>query len=119
MMDDVGNGVVIATRELTLRGDEGNIPIPIRVFAPKESEPHGWVCHFEIDWPEGKVTRWAAGYDSVQALVFVLQMIGAEIYGRDEHKSGNLMWLEPDTGYGFPVMNIIRDLLVGADKRYL
>ena len=28
-------------------------------------------------------------------------------------------WLEPGRGYGFPVPDNIRDLLVGDDKRFL
>lgn len=116
MMED---GVVIAARELTYRGAEGDIQVPIRIFAPEKSEAHDWICRFEIDWPDKKAARWAAGFDSAQALVFALQMIGAEIYGSDAHESGRLVWDEPNMGYGFPVMNIIRDLLVGDDKRYL
>jgi hypothetical protein len=28
------------------------------------------------------------------------------------------LWLEPGRGYGFPVPNNIRDLLVGDDKKF-
>jgi len=59
----------------------------------------------------------AGGIDSVQALELALRMIGAIIYASDHHASGNLMWEAPGQGYGFPVPNNIRDLLVGEDKK--
>ena len=59
------------------------------------------------------------GVDAVQALLFALQMIGAEVYTSSQHQSGRLEWLERGRGYGFPVPDNIRDLLVGDDKRFL
>jgi hypothetical protein len=55
----------------------------------------------------------------VQALLIAMQMIGAEIYASNYHDSGKLRWLVADRGYGFPVTNNIRDLLVGDDKAFL
>ena len=46
-------------------------------------------------------------------------MIGAELYASAQNKSGALSWLAPGRGYGFPVPNAIRDLLVGDDKKFL
>ena len=34
----------------------------------------------------------------------------------DYHKTGRLRWEYPQDGYGFPVTNTIRDLLIGSDK---
>ena len=59
------------------------------------------------------------GVDSAQALVLALQMIGAEIYSSDYHKSGNLFWERHGDGYGFPVVPTLRDLLRGSDLNYL
>ena len=59
------------------------------------------------------------GVDSVQALDLALRAVGAQLYASDHHASGNLVWEEPGKGYGFPVTNNIRDLLVGDDKRFL
>ena len=58
------------------------------------------------------------GVDAIQALELALRMIGAFIYSSDHHASGNLVWEAPGKGYGFPVANSIRDLLVGDDKKY-
>lgn len=55
----------------------------------------------------------------MQALVHALQMIGVEIYNSPEHRSGNLVWSDDWAGYGFPVMNTLRDLLKADDARYL
>lgn len=110
--------MIIATRTLVLSNTKGDTEIPVRLFAP-EIAKIDWICRFEIDWPQGKAERWGAGSDAVQALLIALQMIGAEIYASDYHESGRLRWLVPGRGYGFPVTNNIRDLLVGDDKTFL
>lgn len=107
--------MVIATRVLTLRRGPADIPIPIRIFAPEEQDTD-WACRFEIEWPDEPTSFYAMGVDAIQALELAMKMIGAFIYTTDHHTSGNLMWLEPGKGYGFPVSHTIRDLLIGDDK---
>ena len=109
--------MIIATRDLVLRDQARAINIPVRIHAP-ENAKGDWICRFDIGWPEGRVERWGTGVDAVQALLFAVQMIGAEVYASSEHKSGRLEWLEAGRGYGFPVPNTIADLLVGDDKRF-
>jgi hypothetical protein len=108
--------MVIATRVLTLQDAERDIEIPIKIFAPQREEA-GWSCRFEIGWPDGTLERAAKGIDGVQAFFLALQMIGAQIYASDHHASGNLSWLTPGFGYGFPVPATIRDLLIGEDAK--
>jgi hypothetical protein len=110
--------MIIAKRVLKLRGQQGDVEIPIRIFAPQRKDGD-WSCQIEIGWPEAKLTRIAVGVDAIQALELALKMIGAQIYASNHHESGMLEWLEPGKGYGFPVPNGIRDLLVGDDKKYL
>lgn len=110
--------MIIATRSLILSDAKGDTEIQIRIFAPEKADVD-WKCRFEINWPAGKAERWGAGSDAVQALLIAMQMIGAEIYASDYHESGKLRWLVPGRGYGFPVTNNIRDLLVGDDKTFL
>jgi hypothetical protein len=109
--------MLIATRVLKLRRPTGDMEIPIRIFAP-EQQATDCVCRFEVDWPDGTWAMAAGGVDAIQALELALKMIGAQIYTSDHHASGKLMWLEPGKGYGFPVTNNIRDLLVGDDKKF-
>jgi hypothetical protein len=45
-------------------------------------------------------------------------MVGSEIYASSEHQSGQLTWTESRTGYGFPVPQNIRNVLVGDDANY-
>jgi hypothetical protein len=106
------------TRILKLRDRNQEIEIPVRIFWPAEDKA-GWSCRWEIHWPDRKRSNFARGYDAIQALSNALQMIGSEIYCSDEHKSGRLSWAEKWIGYGFPVPNNIRDLLVGDDKESL
>jgi hypothetical protein len=110
--------MIIATRLLTSRDEQQQaVEIPIAIHAPEETDGH-WICRFEIGWPEGKLERYGAGKDAVQALVIALQMIGSHIYSNEHHQSGHLGWYEQGLGYGFPVANTIRDLLVGYDKQF-
>lgn len=109
--------MIIATRVLKLRRTNGDRDIPIYIYAP-EPEGDSWSCKFEVGWPDGTVAMSAGGVDSVQALELALKMIGAQLYASDHHASGKLMWEAPGKGYGFPVGNTIRDLLVGDDKKF-
>ena len=94
--------MIIATRVLTLRRKGGDIEIPIRVYAPEQHSNH-CTCRVEVEWPDGTVTVPVGGVDTVQALDLALKTIGAQLYASDHHASGQLMWLEPGKGYGFPV----------------
>ena len=111
--------MVIADRVLTLRHGADDIKIPIRIFAPVNEKPGVWGCRYEVDWPKENrvVTAW--GFDSVQAILIAMQMIGAEIYTSNYHKAGELFWEAPGKGYGFPVSPSLRDLLQGDDVKYL
>jgi len=108
--------MIIATRLLKLR-DQPGVEIPINIFAP-EWDGASWSCRWEIHWPDHQRNMAATGVDSVQALFLALQMIGADIYTSDYHKSGELVWKIPARGYGFPVPRNLRDLLVGDDEVY-
>ncbi len=110
--------MLIATRVLYVRSKAGNIEVPVRIFAPVERTGE-WACRIEVGWPDGTVTMEAAGFDAVQALHVALQLVGAQLYASDHHLAGNLVWQQPGRGYGFPVTNNLRDLLVGDDKRFL
>src|SRR5438105_3319034 len=102
---------MIAERQLKLNDRGGTVDVSVRVFAP-EREKQAWSCRYEILWPDGKRVAAANGFDSAQAVVAALQMIGAELYTSDHHKAGRLMWGEPGSGYGFPVTQNLRDLLI-------
>jgi hypothetical protein len=107
--------MVIATRRLTLHLPNQEIEVAIRIFLPVEH--HGsWSCSYEIDWPNGTKSHAATGFDSVQAILLALQLIGTEIYTSDYHNRGQLGWPRPNQGYGFPVPKTVRDLLIGADR---
>ncbi len=111
--------MMIAQRLLTLRDRNRNVPVAIEIHAPEQHSKTEWRCNFTIDWPDGKVGRWGTGVDAVQSLLFALQMIGVELYTSESHKQGRLFWETPGSGYGFPVTQNIRDLLVGDDKKFL
>jgi hypothetical protein len=109
--------MIVASRCLKLRKADSEIDVAVRLFEPR-SDQNYWSCDFEIDWPEGTRKGTAHGFDSMQALVLALNMVGSEIYTSDYHKSGALSWGEPRKGYGFPLPRIIRDMLIGDDAEY-
>lgn len=110
---------IFASRTLTLRNADGDIEIPINIFAPEFEKPGVCGCRYEIGWPDGKRSVTAFGFDSIQAILIALGMVGAEIYSSNYHKAGNLFWGEPRKGYGFPVLPDLRDLLIGDDAKFM
>jgi hypothetical protein len=108
---------MIAERVLKLNDQGRTIDVSVRIFAPAQ-ENDAWTCRYEILWPDGKRSGVAHGFDLVQAILAALQMIGAELYNSDHHKVGCLIWNEPGRGYGFPLTQSLRDLLVGDDAKY-
>jgi hypothetical protein len=109
--------MVIASRVLTLRNEDAEIEIPIRIFAPEQKDD-AWVCRYEIEWPEGTQAMTSWGRDSAQALILAMSMIGADIYSSSYHRSGKLMLEVSGEGYGFPVPSSLRDMLEGNDAKY-
>ena len=108
--------MLIASRILTLREDGKDTAVEIRVFSPKQVSG-SWACRYEIDWPEGRHEMEAHGLDSVQSLLIAFQLIGVTLYASAHHRSGKLFFETPGQGYGFPVPNNARDMLIGEDKR--
>ena len=93
------------------------IAIAVRVFTPA-LENGNWWCRFAIGWPEGERTLAAGGQDAIQAFDLALKMIGANLYTSARHEDGRLIWLQEGRGYGFPVPQNIRDLLIGDDSMF-
>jgi hypothetical protein len=105
------------SRQLRLRTGDTMREVSIRVFWPVEDKK-AWDCRWEINWPDRQRANSGRGLDAMQALLHAMQMIGAEIYASEEHRSGRLVWSDDWRGYGFPVSGRIRDLLVGDDATY-
>jgi hypothetical protein len=110
--------MMIAERMLKLRVSTGDATIPVRIFAPS-LDKNAWACRWEIHWPGRVRAGDALGFDGVQALVHALQTVGMEIYASDEHRSGQLTWVDDRAGYGFPVPPDMRDALTADDAGYL
>jgi Domain of unknown function (DUF6968) len=47
-----------------------------------------------------------------------MRLIGAVLYTSRQHASGDLMWQAPGKGYGFPILDDMRDMLQGDDKEF-
>jgi hypothetical protein len=106
------------TRILKLSSNDILVDVAVSVSWPVLDQ-QAWRCRWEINWPDRTRSNVGCGIDAMQALIVALQMIGSEIYCSHEHQSGRLAWTEDTTGYGFPVPNGIRDLLIGDDAKYI
>ncbi|MGO4525317.1 hypothetical protein AB4097_10690 [Microvirga sp. 2MCAF35] len=110
--------MIIAQRDLDYAAQSGTtIPVPVRLYAPEGGGKH-WSCRFSIGWPDGVDEDTSHGVDQVQAIILALQTISARLYLSDYHQSGGLYFETPGSGYGFPVPKILRDVLIGDDKRF-
>ncbi|MCG5234411.1 DUF6968 family protein [Xanthobacter oligotrophicus] len=107
--------MIILKHNIFIRINNGEEKIEIRIYKPLQLL-HSWGCKYEIDWPEGQYSITAQGEDALQSLTIALQMIGADLYTSTYHQEGSLRAYDSEEGYGFPVPNNLRDLLIGVDK---
>ena len=102
--------MIIAHCHLIVGSPSGEAPVPVRVFQP-ERDGEAWTCRYEIEWPSEKWSRFAAGVDSMQALILALEKIGTEICTSSYHQSKSIKRLGYPLGYGFPLPPNVRDKL--------
>jgi hypothetical protein len=88
----------------------------IAVGAPRRAPDGGWFCTYSIGWPDGARLGEGWGLDSAQAILLTMRRIGADLYASPHHASGALVWEKPADGYGFPVPDGLKDMLIGSDK---
>ncbi|MGH6840622.1 MAG: DUF6968 family protein [Methylocella sp.] len=60
-------------------------------------------CEYTIEWPEHKQHAYSMGIDAIQALMLALQRLAADVSFSDYAKSKQLVWLEPEGGFGLPL----------------
>ncbi|WP_029004282.1 DUF6968 family protein [Azorhizobium doebereinerae] len=108
---------MIASRLLKLRTQDGDVDLPVRVHAPRESEG-AWACRTEIGWPEGTQAVDAYGHDAIQAFYLALQIVGIHLYTSDYHADGDIFFPGQGKGYGFPLPPSLRGMLIGDDATY-
>jgi hypothetical protein len=107
--------MVILKRVLKFDVNGREIDVPINIHQPVDQEDC-WQCDYEIDWPNASKRSKAYGVDSIQSLLLAMQIIGAELYASEAHRSGKLKWDRPGGGYGFPLHAGMRDLYEGDDR---
>lgn len=106
--------MIILNRTLVYTSSDKNFNVNITVSLPIRGK-RDWSCAYEITWPDKPRRGFGYGIDSAQAMILALQAIGTDLYTSDYHRSGQLRWGAPGSGYGFPVPSTIRDLLIGDD----
>ena len=109
--------MIVGNRVMTVSKDGREYQVPIRLYLPKPDGQY-WDCHYEIDWPEGKIESFAGGNDAIAALHAAINKIGMELYMSRYHHERTMWWLKPWVGYGFPLPKGARDELIGDDQRF-
>ncbi len=99
---------VIATRILTL---PENKVVTVSIGKPEKfpGSDH-FYCPYLISGISGESISYAGGVDDLQALYLALNKIGTYLYTSEQAKAGQLLW-NGEKNLGFPVPDIIRDLL--------
>jgi hypothetical protein len=111
--------MIIASRRLTVGHGDDAKPVVVNIHAPARTEDESWQCRYTIEWPDETTDRTIYGFDSAQALVLALQMIGFDLHTSDYHAKGDLRWDGQRPGFGFPLHREYRDWLVGDDAKHL
>lgn len=108
-LKDVGE--VVASRDFTL---DKTGKVTVLIGRPQQSpSTDDWYCPYQKLGIGPNKVKYAAGVDSVQALILALSMLGAELYCSQEYEAGRLDWecgaVKGDLG--FPVPPNIQDIL--------
>lgn len=98
----------IAMRRLELEGENAG-EVTVGIKRPVRDDGF-YKCEYQIVGVGSGKVRYAAGEDSMQALVLALQMIGADLYTSEAAKKGSLTWFG-SPNVGFPVAEAIADLV--------
>ena len=89
-------GQVIATRVLVV-DDQPGFQIVISLGQPRraDTEQGDYVCEYQISGVGAGKVRCAVGMDTLQAIQFAIDMIGADVSSINRDLGGKLSWLEP------------------------
>lgn len=70
-----------------------NAPVAIRLFAPVRAEPHSeYSCAFELSGKTLNHRSAARGFDSMQAIILALKMIGSYLESGDDVDRKEIEW---------------------------
>ena len=95
-------GVVIASREMTLRFDDGKKEkLTLKVGMPFEfGENYDWCCPYELCSETSKRLRGMFGIDALQALQLTMKTLKAELDSWEISSKGKIYFLDHE-GHGF------------------
>ena len=109
--------MILGTRSFAIRIDGRLHTLEVRMHLPT-GQGSAWSCRYEIDWPDDRYESEAWGVDALQAVHMAMQKIAHDLYASPYHKQGLLSWPGQGLGYGFPMAQNGRDLLIGADSEF-
>ncbi len=82
--------------------------VACRFFQPERAEVD-YMCRYEIDWPNKKVSRNSYGIDQVQALLLAMQSAHAVLLLARVKKGSKVEFLETEN-LSLPILSSCRDL---------
>ncbi len=103
-------GAIIARRDFELvDGNSVNVLVGVPDRFP-DSE-HDYYCPYQILGLQDERVRYAAGIDSIQAIMLALERIGIDLYTSEEYKDGRLKSQSHKKGdLGFPLPDGLSDI---------
>ena len=85
---------VIARREYDYQSPNGHVKVVAKLGkpAPMPDVPSDWYCPWVIEGPDGRLEHYAAGVDSLQALLLAVSALRIDL--RHVGRHGKLTYLE-------------------------
>lgn len=81
---------VFVERRFEIEGQELLIQFQVPFLAPGGE----FQCHWTIDWPTQKRSRYTCGIDGVQALMLAMRTVHSELLESEAYRNGKLTYLE-------------------------
>lgn len=109
--------MIICSGMLIHRYEGHDFPVEVRFHeCTPLANGTGYACVWEVVWPNRVYDARAEGSDTCHALYLAFCMAGSYLYASEAHEAGELFWMEPGSGFGFPVPRNVRHELVGMDR---
>jgi hypothetical protein len=94
---------VFVKRLFTVNGQEAACS-----FFQPEADRENFRCRYEIEWPQGALSKHAYGIDEVQALLLAMQRAHIDLLAARENQGQHVSWLD-EKSLGLPIPETIRD----------
>ena len=95
---------VIARRELDVR--DSTQKVIVELARPYQRPTSEFACPFRIEYGQTVIQHEIFGEDAFQALQLALKLVSVQLHYDEGLPLGQMYWLEPDVGMGFPAPEV-------------